>query len=56
MTEYEAKKNKEGLNKAAKKRAAAEKNMQDNLELSQKYKETHKSHLHEELAADKEFI
>lgn len=56
MSEYEAKRDKAGLHKQAKKRAAAEKNMQDNLGLSQKYKETNKHSQDDEMAADKQFI
>ena len=56
MSEYEAKVKKAGLNKEAKKRAAAEKNMHDNFDLSLKYKETNRNNQSEENAADKQFI
>ena len=56
MTEYEAKKNREGLNKQAKKRAAAEKNMKDNINLSHKLKNTIKTNVDDEMSADKQFI
>ena len=56
ISEYETKKNKEGIDKKEQRRAAAEKYQQENLVMSSQKKESHQHDKSQELQNDKQFV